>query len=50
MTKFKNFLFKPWKVMEFKIVGPGKSCKIEVMFGRFVIADVKARTMCNRDE
>ena len=36
--------------MEFNIVGPGKSWKIEVMFDRFVIADVKARTMCNRDE
>ena len=48
--KFKNFIFKAWKVMEFNIVGPGKSWKIEVMFGRFVIADVKARTMCNRDE
>ena len=36
--------------MEFNIVGPGKSWKIEVMFGRFVIAGVKARAMCNRDE
>ena len=48
--KFKNFIFKAWKVMEFNIVVPEKSWKIEVLFGRFVIADFKARTMCNRDE
>ena len=48
--KFKNFIFKAWKVMEFNIVGPGMSWKIVVIFGRFVIADVKSRTMCSRDE
>ena len=45
-----KFHFQGLEVMEFNIVGPGKFWKIEIMFGRFVIADVKARTMCNRDE
>ena len=38
VMKFNDFIFQAWKVME-----------IKVMLGRLVIADVKARTVYNRD-
>ena len=38
--KFKNFIFfQAWKKSWNSIVGPGKSCKIKVMFGRLVTVE-----------
>ena len=44
--KFKNFIFQAFKVMEFNCL----SWKGMEMFGRLVMAGVKARTMQVRDK
>ena len=44
--KFKNFIFQAFKVMEFNCL----SWKGMEIFGRLVIAGVKARTMQVRDK
>ena len=49
--EFNNFIFQAWKVMEYNIIDPGKSCKIKVWYvGRLGTEDEKARIMYKDEE